>query len=105
MQFIVLGYDGTDEGALDRRMVVREEHLKQFREKVEQGTFLFGSALLDDDGKMVGSLIVCEFPSREALEQEWLASEPYKAGNVWQKIEIIKTMVPPFLVEKLQRGP
>lgn len=28
MKFLVLGYDGKDEGALDRRMAVRAEHFK-----------------------------------------------------------------------------
>lgn len=28
MKFLVLGYDGKDEGALDRRMAVRADHFK-----------------------------------------------------------------------------
>lgn len=100
MQFLVMGYDGTDEGALARRMAVREAHLKLFRENYEQRIFLFGSALLNEDGKMVGSLIVAEFPSREALEAEWLRDEPYVTGNVWQRVEITRAQVPPFLLEK-----
>jgi uncharacterized protein len=100
MQFIVLGYDGTDEGALERRMAVREDHLKLFRETVAKGKFLFGSAILSDEGKMIGSLIVCDFPSREALEEEWLKSEPYVVGDVWRRIEITRAQVPPFLTEQ-----
>jgi uncharacterized protein len=100
MQFIVLGFDGDDELALERRMVSREAHLAQFRERVEKGIFIFGSAILNQDGKMVGSLIVCDFPSREALEEEWLNSEPYVVGDVWRKVEIRRAMVPPFLLEK-----
>lgn len=100
MQFIVLGYDGQDEDALARRLAAREAHLKGFKEKVEQGVFLFGSALLNEEGKMIGSMIVCDFPSREALHAEWLDQEPYVTGDVWRKIEISRAQVPPFLLEK-----
>jgi uncharacterized protein len=100
MQFIVLGYDGDDEQALERRLAVREDHLRLFRKTVDKGVFLFGSAILNDEGKMVGSLIVCDFPSRQALEEDWLKSEPYVVGDVWRRIEIHPAMVPPFLIEK-----
>ena len=100
MQFIVLGYDGSDEGALERRMAAREAHLKLFRETYDKGVFLFGSAILSDQGKMIGSMIVCDFSSREALEEKWLKDEPYVVGNVWKRIEVTPAMVPPFLLEK-----
>lgn len=99
MQFLVLGYDGTDAEALARRLSVREEHLKVFREGVASGRFRFGSALLNGDGQMIGSAILAEFPSREALEEEWLRREPYVTGHVWQTITIQRAQMPPFLME------
>ncbi|RPI28154.1 MAG: hypothetical protein EHM70_17030 [Chloroflexota bacterium] len=104
MQFLLMGYDGTDEGALERRLAAREDHLKLFRERVDQGKFLFGSALLNDDGKMIGSMIICEFPSREALDEEWLKHEPYMLGSVWKRVEVTRTQVPPFLLERRSQG-
>jgi uncharacterized protein YciI len=100
MQFIVIGYDGTDEGALDRRMAVREAHLKNFRNRVEEGTFLYGCALLSDDGKMIGSMILCDFPSREAPHEQWLDQEVYVIGNVWQNIAVYPAQIPPILLTK-----
>lgn len=100
MQFIVTGYDGADEAAMDRRMAAREAHLKLFRETYEKGTFLFGSAILNEEGRMIGSMIVCDFPSRKALEEEWLNSEPYVVGDVWRRVEIVQAQVPSFLTEK-----
>lgn len=100
MQFIVMGYDGDDEFAMDRRMAAREAHLKLFGEMHANGLFLFGAALLSDDGKMVGSMIVCDFPSQQELEAQWLAREPYVRGDVWRRIEIKRAAVPPLLLQK-----
>lgn len=94
MQFLVLGYDGKDEGAPARRLAAREAHLKGVRERVEQGVILYASALLDDAGQMIGSMIICDFPSREALNKQWLQNDPYVTGDVWKKIEVIRTQVP-----------
>ncbi len=87
MQFLLIAYDGTDPGAPDRRMKVRPEHLEKISVLKKSGEFLLGGAILDDKGRMIGSMIVYEFPDREALEQR-LKEEPYITGNVWQKIEI-----------------
>ncbi len=66
MQFVLIAYDGTDEGALGRRMAVRESHLKLGKEMHDAGKWLYAAGILDDAGKMIGSMIVCEFASREA---------------------------------------
>jgi uncharacterized protein YciI len=95
MQFLVVAYDGTDAGALERRLKVREAHLKSAQEMYDTGKWLYACAILNDDGKMIGSMIVCEFPSRDELEQ-WLKEEPYVVGNVWQKIEVNRAQVAPF---------
>jgi hypothetical protein len=87
MQFILTGYDGTDAGALDRRMAVRGEHLEKIDILKLTGEFIFGGAILDDDGKMIGSVIVYELPDREALDKK-LENEPYFTKGVWEKIEI-----------------
>ncbi len=100
MQFLVLGYDGTDEGALARRLAVRDVHLKGVRERIEQGIFLYGATILDDDGQMIGSMIICDFPSREALDEQWLRNDPYMIGDVWKRIEITRAQVPPFLINQ-----
>jgi uncharacterized protein YciI len=99
MQFLVVAYDGTDEGALERRLKVREAHLKSAQEMYDTGKWLYAAAILNDDGKMIGSMIVCEFPSRAELDQ-WLEEEPYVAGDVWQKIEVNRAQVAPFCANK-----
>ncbi|MBF0242892.1 MAG: hypothetical protein HQK64_10525 [Desulfamplus sp.] len=96
MQFVVLGYDGTDEKALEKRMAVREAHLKMASDMYEQGKWLYAAAILNDAGNMCGSMIVCQFDSIEALKSEWLDSEPYMVGKVWEKVEIKQAKVAPF---------
>jgi uncharacterized protein YciI len=97
MEFLLIGHDGTDEGAMGRRLAVRERHLALFDEFSRRGYFTYGCALLDDDEKMVGSLIACEFTSRQELEDLWLSQEPYVLGGVWKttKITRIRTRRPP----------
>jgi hypothetical protein len=87
MQFLLTAYDGTDSDALNRRLKVREEHLKKTAILKKNGQFLAGGAILDEDGKMIGSMIVYEFPERESLDLI-LKEEPYITAGVWEKIEI-----------------
>jgi uncharacterized protein YciI len=92
MQFVITAYDGTDEHALQRRMDAREEHLKSVERRFKEGNHLYGAALLDDNERMIGSMMVVNYPSREAVD-EWLKEEPYVTGSVWQKIDVKPCMV------------
>lgn len=87
MQFLVIAYDGTDEAALDRRMAVREAHIEGARAMKAEGSMIVGGAILDDQGRMIGSSCIVEMPDRAAVDA-WLARDPYVTGNVWQKIEV-----------------
>jgi uncharacterized protein len=87
MQFILIAYDGTDEDALERRMKVREDHLAKTAILKARKEFLYGGAILDDTGKMIGSMIVYDFPDRQSLDEK-LKEEPYIIAGVWKKVEI-----------------
>ncbi|MBS1990157.1 MAG: hypothetical protein JSS86_18170 [Cyanobacteria bacterium SZAS LIN-2] len=95
MQFVVTGHDGTDQEAVARRLAKREEHLKAAEKMKVSGTLKFATALLDDDGKMIGSILVVDFPSREELDQ-WLKVEPYILGDVWRSVEVKPCRVAPM---------
>ena len=88
MQFVVIARDGKDDEALSRRMAVREDHVAMFRQGLEANRNILGGALLNDSGDMCGSVMVVDFPDRAALD-EWLKTDPYVTGNVWQDIEIL----------------
>jgi hypothetical protein len=96
MQFLLLAYDGTDPEALQRRLMVRDEHLRKISGLKKAGEFLFGGAILDDSGKMIGSMIVYDFPDRKSLEEK-LKDEPYFTEKVWEKTEI-----QPFRLAKVE---
>lgn len=87
MQFLLIAYDGTDPEALERRMKVRQEHLDKITLLKKRGEFILGGAILDDSGKMIGSMIVYEFPDRDSLDTR-LEEEPYLSHGVWEKVEI-----------------
>ncbi|MCP3872713.1 MAG: hypothetical protein GY699_06095 [Desulfobacteraceae bacterium] len=100
MQFLVLGYDGKDDDAINRRLAARDDHLNQAKQFVEAGQWLYAAAILDEEDKMVGSMIVCDFPSRKDLDKQWLNNEPYISGKVWQNVVVTKAAVPPFILDK-----
>ena len=88
MQFLVTAYDGKDDGALDRRMSVRKAHINGANELKEAGHLIAGGAILDEAEQMIGSAMFVEFDSKAELDQ-WLASDPYVTGNVWQDISVL----------------
>ena len=105
MEFIVLGYDGADEGAAERRLAVRDAHLRGARAGFEAGTWRYAAGILDDEGRTIGSMIVCDFPSRQDLEDQWLAKEPYVLGSVWHEIRIHRAWVAPFRPSRAHVAP
>jgi uncharacterized protein YciI len=86
-QYVIIAYDGTDAQAVDRRMAARPAHLENTRKLKADGHFIEGGAMLDDQGRMTGSVVIVTFASRQELDH-WLNNDPYVTGNVWQKIEI-----------------
>lgn len=96
MQFLLIAYDGTDPGAPERRLRVREDHLKKISGLKKTEEFLYGGAILDVDGKMIGSMIVYDFPDRQTLDEK-LKDEPYITEGVWKRIDI-----QPFRLAKIE---
>ena len=87
MEFILIAKDGTDSEAVVRRMDARPAHLEFVAELKRSGNVLFGGALLDENDKMTGSVVIYDYPDRRSLD-EMLRGEPYILGKVWKDIEI-----------------
>ena len=86
-QFVIIAFDGTDAEALTRRLDARPGHLQNVGLLKAKGQFTEGGAVLDNAGNMIGSVMIVSFPSRSDLD-EWLKSDPYVTGKVWERTEI-----------------
>ena len=93
MHYLVIGHDHPGAAGKQRRAAAREAHLAQ-RTTATSARPLFGAAVLDDGGEMVGSMLVMDAESREAL-QAWLDEEPYVVGEVWREVTVQPCAVPP----------
>lgn len=83
MQFVIKAYDGTDR--LEKRLEVRPRHLEGMDRL--SGHIVCAGGLLDEAGKMKGSLLVMDFPSRAELDA-YLKNEPYVLEHVWERVEV-----------------
>ena len=83
MQYIITGYDGS--GMLEKRLAVRPRHLQNLAQV--KGRILCAGGLLDDAGRMKGSVLVMEFETQADLDA-YLASEPYIAEKVWERVQV-----------------
>ena len=92
MQFLIIGKDGTDKKSIERRLAVRQAHIELGDKMEKAGNRWYGCAMLDKNGKMIGSMAVMDFTSEKEL-QEWLKREPYVTGQVWKSVEVFKCNV------------
>lgn len=95
MEFIVTARDGTDPGAPDRRQRARERHLAGITGLVKEGAIRFGATILEADGKTIGSMVICDFPDRAALDA-WLHDEPYVTEGVWRSVTVEACSIGPM---------
>lgn len=86
MQFMVIGRDGTDPGAKQRRLDARDAHLEGAKKLKAEGKFLAGGAMLNEQGDMIGSTLYLEFESQAELDN-WIANDPYTKQGVWKEVE------------------
>ena len=83
MQFLIKAYDGPN--MLEKRMEVRPKHLEGMSRLSEH--IICAGGLLDDEGKLKGSVLVMEFQNREEVD-EYLANEIYVKEHVWERITV-----------------
>ena len=98
MQFIIKALDGK--GMLEKRMEVRPRHLEGMKQLGER--IVCAGGLLDEAGKMKGSVIVMEAKDRAEVDA-YLASEPYIQEQVWEKVEVEVMNVVLLRGEKYQK--
>ena len=87
MQYIVTGYDFTDDDAVQRRLNVRPHHLDFARATKASGNLIAAAAILNEDGNAIGSVMFMQFDTDEELEA-WRNSEPYVTQGVWETVDV-----------------
>ncbi|MCB4824014.1 YciI family protein [Roseicella aerolata] len=93
---VIIARDGTDPGAQDRRLSVREAHLARVRPMAADGTLAIGGAILDEAGqRMVGSVAVIARDTDEGA-RAWMAEDPYVTAGVWQETTLYGTRFAPL---------
>jgi uncharacterized protein YciI len=93
-KYIIYAKDGTDDGALARRFATRAAHFEGTAALKAAGNYIEGGALVNDENKMIGSVLILQFEQKADL-QAWLDIEPYIKQGVWGNIEIHKYSMPP----------
>lgn len=87
MHYVIHAYDHTDADAFDRRMAVRPAHLDYVRQLKADGKFILGGALLDPNGRMMGSMLILDLDTDGQLT-DYLNTDPYIVRGVWNKIDV-----------------
>jgi uncharacterized protein YciI len=66
---------------------VRPHHLDGVRVLKINGNYIEGGAILNDEGSMIGSVMIMQFETDEALEA-WKQNEPYITQKVWESVDV-----------------
>lgn len=97
MQFLVIAHDYKN--GLEKRLKVRDQHVKMGDQMKADGHYHIGVATLDKTGNMSGSVMILEYDTREELDA-WLKIEPYIVNKVWETWEVIPCKVGPTFLKK-----
>lgn len=93
---VVLAMDGSDDAAVERRMVARPAHMARITPCAERGELTLGGAVLDaPEGRMIGSVAVTAHATDEAARRFW-NDDPYVTEGVWRDLRIWGTRVAPL---------
>jgi len=97
---MVLGYDGTDSEAPARRKETRPRHLVNSTRVYEAGKLHYGAAMLNEEGNMIGSMMILDYPTEADLRADWLDVEPYVLEGVWKEVVIRPVQPGGWFLEK-----
>jgi len=91
MYFVIFGRDHPD--SADARARARPLHLARLEALEKEGRLLLAGPMPSPDSpdqaapKMIGSLIVADFPSPEEASA-WASLDPYVAAGVYADVEV-----------------
>ncbi len=83
MLIALIAHDKPD--ALAIRQENRPAHVDYLK---STGNVFQAGPLLDDDGQMIGSLVILDVTDKAAA-QEWANNDPYARADLFEKVELI----------------
>lgn len=101
MYYLVIAYDHPGDEGQQRRARARERHLAQAA-SLTRVKAVFGTAILDEGGSMIGSMLVMAADSRDDLD-EWLKVEPYIVDDVWREVRVHPCQIGPWFLSAVTR--
>jgi len=72
-------------GALQVRKDNRDAHIAYVK---NTGAAFTGGPFLDDDGQMIGSMLILDVPDKAAA-QAWADGDPYGQAGLFESVELI----------------
>lgn len=104
MGYVILGWDGEDEGAAARRAAVRERHLEVITRWAAAGRLHLAVPLFRGDGTAAGSLMILN-DEDEVGAREYLLEEPFAREGVWLSYQMRPYRIAPMHYQPLPAGP
>lgn len=83
----MIGKDGQDADAPARRAAARQAHLDGAAVLKSDGRLVTGGALLDDEQKMIGSMLLLDVESEEEARR-LMEDDAYSRQGVWQELTV-----------------
>jgi hypothetical protein len=85
------------EGTLEKRLAIRPQHLERLQKLDDEGRLIAAGAHPKDPNNpqagFLGSTIIVEFDSREALDA-WIQDEPFLKEGIYADIEVFNKAFP-----------
>ncbi|WP_439632393.1 YciI family protein [Shinella sp.] len=88
MQFLIVARDHPGAGPKMKRANARGEHMRLLHQLKAEGKIHDAGAILSEEGEMVGSMIIADFPDRASLDA-YLRLEPFRRDGIWGDVEIV----------------
>lgn len=93
---VIVAMDGSDEGAVQRRLAARPAHMERVAPAAAAGVLTLGCAVLDaPGGTMIGSVAVTAHATDAEARAFW-EPDPYVQQDVWRDLRIWGTRIAPL---------
>jgi uncharacterized protein YciI len=89
MHYVIVAKDLAGPESHERRLSARAHHLAGIGTLKKMGRIIDGGAILDNADQMIGSVVLCDFPDRAALDA-YLEDEIYVRNKVWGDILVYR---------------